>query len=679
MGDVYLAEDTRLGRKVALKALPPELAESEERRARFKQEAKALAALDHPNIVQVFSVEEAEGVHFITMQLVQGKTLTELLPKNGFPLNKFLEIAIPLADAVAAAHQEGITHRDLKPDNMMVTEGNSPKVLDFGLAKVFETAEENVLDSEIITRAQTRDGIVMGTVPYMSPEQVQAQRVDHRTDIFSLGIILYEMATGRHPFQGSSGAALISSILRDQPRSVHELKRDLPEALSRIIDHCLEKHVEERCQTAGEVRDQLEALGRGTNSPSNAPRVRESDTLWIAALPFANASTDPELASFADGLAEDIITGLSRFSYLSVVSRNSTLRYRDQGVDARQVGEALGARYVMEGGVRKAGNTVRVNVQLVDAHTGANLWAETYDRNLESGGIFEAQDAIRDRVVATVADSYGVLVRSMAANIQNKPDEELSASNWLARLFDYRQRTSLDEHAALRDSLERAVEREPRNADAWACLSQIYVDEDSFGFNLGPNALDRALAAAERAAEIDPTNQLGHQLLAQTHFFRRDLKAFRPATERAMSLNPLDGNTHGVLGLLIVHTGEFERGVSIVRRAMELNPHHADWYHFGPLWEHFHNKEYERALESISRVNLPGFFWKPLAVASVCGHLGRQAEAETAVRDLLEIDPDFAAHARPRIESWHFASGLLEPILSGLEKAGLEIPNELSS
>ena len=462
---------------------------------------------------------------------------------------------------------------------------------------------------------------------------------------------------------------------------MHEINRDLPEALSRIIDRCLEKNVEKRFQTAREVRDQLdqlEALGRGSAIPPGAPRVRESDALWIAVLPFANASTDPELASFADRLAEDIITGLSRFSYLSVVSRNSTLRYRDQGVDARQVGEALGARYVMEGGVRKAGSTVRVNVQLVDAHTGASLWAETYDRNLKTGGIFEAQDAIRDRVVATVADSYGVLVRSMAANIQDRPDEELSASNWLARLFAYRQLATPDEHAALRDSLERAVEREPHNGDAWACLSQIYVDEDSFGFNVGPNALDRALAAAERAVEIDPTNQLGHQVLAQAQFFRRDLKAFRPTAERAMSLNPLDGNTHGILGLMIVHTGEFERGASITRRAMELNPHHADFYHFGPLWEHFHNKEYERALESIS-VNMPGFFWKPLAVASVCGHLGRRAEAEAAVRDLLELEPDFVAHARRKIESWHFASGFLEPILSGLEKAGLEIPGELSS
>ena len=654
MSTVYRARDTKLGRDVALKVLPPEMASDSARVERFQREARAVAALNHPNIVVIHSVEEADGVHFLTMEVVEGRSLKQLISEEGVDLARFFDIGIPLADTLSAAHHKGITHRDLKTANIMVTEGGRPKVLDFGLAKVFETAEENVLDSEIVTQARTREGVVMGTVPYMSPEQVQAQRIDHRTDIFSFGIILYEMASGRRPFHGNSGAALISSILRDRPRSVHEINRDLPEALSRIIDRCLEKNVEERFQTAREVRDQLdqlEALGRGSAIPPEAPRVRESDALWIAVLPFANASTDPELASFADGLAEDIITGLSRFSYLSVVSRNSTLRYRDQGVDARQVGEALGARYVMEGGVRKAGTTVRVNVQLVDAHTGANLWAETYDRNLETGGIFEAQDAIRDRVVATVADGYGVLVRSMAANIQDRPDEELSASNWLARLFAYRQLATPDEHAALRDGLERAVAREPRNADA----------------------------AAERAVEIDPTNQLGHQVLAQAQFFRRDLKAFRPTAERAMSLNPLDGNTHGILGVMIVHTGEFERGASITRRAMELNPHHADWYHFGPLWEHFHNNEYERALESISRVNLPGFFWKPLAVASVCGHMGRHAEAEAAVRDLLELDPDFVAHARRRIESWHFASGLLEPILSGLEKAGLEIPGELSS
>jgi tetratricopeptide (TPR) repeat protein len=266
----------------------------------------------------------------------------------------------------------------------------------------------------------------------------------------------------------------------------------------------------------------------------------------------------------------------------------------------------------------------------------------------------------------------------MEAVLQTKPDQELAAPEWIVRMFGYRQRMTPEEHGELRTALEGAVKRSPDHADIWACLAQIYVDEDSFGFNLGPGALERALAAARRAVEIDRTNQLGYQLLAQTHFFRRDLAAFRPVAEQAMALNPRDSNTIAILGLMLVHAREFERGGKIVRKAMALNPHHAGWYHFGPLWEHFQAGEYEEALSHANRINMPGLFWQYLAVASICGHLGRAAEAEAAVRELLEVDPEFTAHARRNIESWHFASGLVEPLLDGLHKAGLEFRDETS-
>ena len=220
------------------------------------------------------------------------------------------------------------------------------------------------------------------------------------------------------------------------------------------------------------------------------------------------------------------------------------------------------------------------------------------------------------------------------------------------------------------------MERNDRQSDVWACLAQIYVDEYAFGFGGDATSLDRALAAARRAVELDRANQFAMVALAQVHFFRQDLAAFGPAAERAMALNPLNTDAVGILGLQIVHTGEFERGAAIVRRAMELNPNHAGWMHFAPLWEHFHKGEYEQALERANRVDVPGLFWPFLVVASACGHLGRRAEAESAVRDLLALDPEFAAHARSNVGTWHFASGLMEPILDGLRKAGLEIPAE---
>ena len=264
MGEVYVADDTKLGRKVALKLLPPEMA-SEERRMRFEREAKAVAALNHPNIVHLYSVEEAEGVHFITMELVRGKTLSELIPKKGLPLNKFFEIAIPLADAVSAAHEKGITHRDLKPDNLMVSDEGRLKILDFGLAKLKqEFAREGA--SELLTQSATGEGRILGTVAYMSPEQAEGKSTDHRSDIFSIGIILYEMATGQRPFQGDTTASMLSSILRDTPSSVTELNPAFPRDLSKIIRRCLVKDVEHRYQTSKDVRNELEELKREVDS-----------------------------------------------------------------------------------------------------------------------------------------------------------------------------------------------------------------------------------------------------------------------------------------------------------------------------------------------------------------------------------------------------------------------------
>jgi len=284
MGDVYLAEDTKLDRKVALKVLPPELAESEERRARFKREAKALAALDHPNIVQVFSVDEAEGVHFITMQLVRGKTLTELRPKNGFPLNKFFDIAIPMTDAVAAAHQEGITHRDLKPDNMMVGDDGRIRVLDFGLVK---PAAGFAVNSEGPTAAKTGQGVIVGTVNYMSPEQAQGKTVDARSDIFSLGVVFYEMLTGRRPFGGESSTAILSAILQEAPTPVREHRREIPQELARIVGRCLAKEPNRRIQTALDIRNELEALkadlASGVLQVVAPSSVRPTARHWVAA------------------------------------------------------------------------------------------------------------------------------------------------------------------------------------------------------------------------------------------------------------------------------------------------------------------------------------------------------------------------------------------------------------
>jgi len=366
------------------------------------------------------------------------------------------------------------------------------------------------------------------------------------------------------------------------------------------------------------------------------------------------------------------VTGLSRFPHLRVIARSSTSRFAGAGGDVRSIGKELGARYLLEGRLRQAGAMLRVTVQLLDALTGAHLWAETYNRDLKQSDIFTAQDDVTDRVVATVADSYGVLIRSMAASVEEKAETELTASDWVLRQYRYRQLLTPEEHARIRDGLERFVEREPKHAAPWACLGQLYMDEFVFKFNPRPDALDRALAAARRSVDLDRSYQYGNQILAGVHFFRRDVAAFRTAAEQAMSLNSRDTDTLAMMGLMLVHIAEFERGANIVRRAMDLNPNHAGWYHFAIIWEHLSKGDYEKALARITRVNMPGLFWQPLTVASICGLLERRVEAAAAVQELRKLDPDFELNVREYIEVWHYSSGLVDRILEGLGKAGVE-------
>jgi TolB-like protein/class 3 adenylate cyclase/Tfp pilus assembly protein PilF len=469
---------------------------------------------------------------------------------------------------------------------------------------------------------------------------------------------------------GESDAAgkALRDLLKLRPDFATTVRKDIekwwePEPMERLIDGW---------RKAGlEISEEDQTLPARAGKSSSTTRAEQ--TFWVAVLPF-KSSGGVEIESFADGLSEDITTGLSRFPYLSVVARAAAARLKGRAGDERTLGAELGARYVVEGSIRKQGSAIRVSARLIDTETGAQLWAENYDRDLEVSSIFAVQDDVAARIVATVADSYGVLVNSMTAQSNAKDDADLTPAEWQCQYFAYRQQITPASHAALKKRLEAVLERNQRRAEIWSCLAQMYVDAYAFGFQADPTDLDRALVAARRGVEFDRTNQFGLVSLAQVYFFRQDLAAFRPAAERAMALNPLNTDALGILGLLIVHTGEFDRGGAIVRRAMELNPDHAGWMHFGPIWEHFHKGEYERALDHANQVDIPGLFWPYLVVASTCGHLGRKAQAEAAVRDLLTIDPEFVAHAHSNVGTWHFASGLMDPILEGLRKAGLAIP-----
>jgi TolB-like protein/Tfp pilus assembly protein PilF len=407
-------------------------------------------------------------------------------------------------------------------------------------------------------------------------------------------------------------------------------------------------------------------------SGTDAGAVRADEGFWVAVLPFKYSGSNADLTALADGLTEEIVTGLSRFSYLKVISRSSTSRYANESVDVRSAGKELGARYVMEGSLRQAGTKLRLAVQLVDAVSGAHLWAENYERNFSSEAVFELQDDLVPRIVSTVAEWYGVLPHSMSESLRSKGPDQLSPYEAVLRSFGYYERLTAEEHATARAGLERAVQELPGYADGWAMLSMIYGEEHKFGFNAGPDPLERALKAGRRAADAAPSNHFAYLALAQTLFFRKELQTFRGAAERALTLNPMDGYTIAYMGFLISCAGDWEGGRALVDRAMQFNPKHPGWYWFPAFWDAYRKSDYHGALNFALKINMPDFFWTHVATAAAYGQLGERDAAGKALRELLFLKPDFAVNAREEPGKW-FDPELVEQLMDGLRKAGLEI------
>ena len=678
MGEVWLAEDTRLDRKVALKILPAEFTQDSERVRRFTQEAKAASALNHPNIITVYDIGECETGRFIVMELVEGKTLRPVIASDN-SIDTLFTLGAQMARALSAAHSAGITHRDIKPDNIMVRDDGYLKMLDFGLARLLPNCSN---DPEAATLAQqTTPGTVMGTLAYMSPEQASGQTAGSPSDVFSLGIILYELATGRHPFKSESMVGYLHAITTQTPPSATSHKPDLPGAVDELILRMLEKDANSR-PTANEVAQALQEIEKfGTSktlpirvatskSKSSAQQSSSDAGLWIAVLPFKYRDSNSDLEALAEGLSEDIITGLSRFQYLRVVARSSTLRFTSETADVRSIGKELGARYVLEGSLRQAGSTLRVSVQLVDTITGAHLWAESYDRPFNAEQIFALQDELVPRIVATVADQHGVLIHSIAETMRIKSKDRFTPEEAVLSVFGFHERMTPEEHATLRDLLERVVREHPDQGNCWAMLETLYADEYMFGFNVKPDPLGRALAAAQRAVELAPSSNLASQALAQAYFFRRDLISFRGAAERTIALNPMDGATVNVMGLFIACSGDWARGCAVAESAMQLNPHFPGWYRLASIFNAYQERNYHAALEETFQVNIPGYFWTLVMTAAAHGQLGNREAAGKALRDLLVIRPNFNDAVSDDLSKW-FQPTLVEHLLDGLRKAGV--------
>ena len=679
MGEVFRAADTKLGRAVALKVLPSAMARDPERLARFEREARAVAALNHPNIVTLYSVEHADpstgsgqapsagsgeaGVHFLTMELVEGEPLSQLIPAQGCSIDQVLTLGSALADALAAAHDKGIVHRDLKPANVMLTTDGRLKVLDFGLAK--EMRETDRADATMTAAGHTQAGIVMGTPAYMSPEQLGGRPLDHRSDIFSLGILLYQMCTGGRPFEGSTSIELASAILRDTPQPLEEVRAEVPADLARLIRRCLEKDPQRRVQTARDVGNEIRDIVRERAGPrrvaSGSVASRVDEGFWIGVRPFKYSGSNEDVKALAEDLSEEIVAGLSKFSYLRVMARGA----------AAGAGREPSARYLIEGSIRQAGSTLRVSAQLVDSATGAHLWADTYDRRFEADQVFALQDELIPRIVSTCGDHFGVLARSISEAVRGKDAAQLTPYEALMRGFGYHHRLSAAEHAPAREVLERAVEMAPANADCWAMLSWIYSHEYGHGYNPRPGSLERALAAARRAVDLAPSNHLAQQTLAVALFFRRDHKSCLSACERALALNPLDGSNEAIF--LIAFMGDWERGCSLIRRAMDINPHHPRWYGVMFAFDEYRRANYRAAVDEVAKANAPGLFWTHAVGAAAHAQLGEATAAQEALRELLAHKPDFADSGPEMVGRW-LDHGMGEHMLEGLRKAGLEAP-----
>jgi serine/threonine protein kinase/tetratricopeptide (TPR) repeat protein len=530
MGEVYRATDTRLGRDVALKVLPAEMASSRERLGRFQREAKALAALDHPGIVTVYSVEEADGVHFLTMQLVGGQPLNRLISGGALPLETLIEIATALSGALAAAHEKGIVHRDLKPANVVVGEGGSVKLLDFGLAKLSPASEP--ADSALPTEARTREGVVMGTVPYMSPEQVSGRPLDHRTDVFSLGVVLYEMASGRRPFVGGSTAELGSAILRDAPPALTSLRAGLPEELTRIIARCLEKDPGARFQSMKDVHAALHALAAGVAAPHAS-----ADTKAIVVLPFANLSPDPDTEYFSDGLTDEIITDLSRVRALRVISRSSAMRLKGDTRGLAAIGRDLSCRYVLEGSVRRAANSLRITARLVDAPNDVQLWADKY------GGTLDDVFDIQERVSRAIVDALEIrLTPQEAAQLAERPIADVRAQESYLRarseIWSFVPR-GLDLAIS---HLEAALRLIGDNALLYQGLGEAYFQYVNVGAAIGREEefIKKSEWCADKIFTLDPESPRGYLVRAHIQLGRGKIHGCGRSLRRVLQAFPND-------------------------------------------------------------------------------------------------------------------------------------------
>jgi TolB-like protein/Tfp pilus assembly protein PilF/dienelactone hydrolase len=634
MGEVYRAIDPRLGREVAIKVLPSEISTDRERLRRFEQEARAVGGINHPNILTVFDVGTDRCGPYIVFELLEGSTLRELLTRGGVPIAAALEYAGQIARGLAAAHGKGIVHRDLKPENVFVTRDGVVKILDFGLAKL--VAPTSPLTGSAVpptlTHA-TEAGVVLGTVGYMSPEQVRGGRVDARSDIFSFGAILYELLTRQRAFTGASGIEVLSAILKEEPPEPVTRGEPVPAGVAGIMRRCLAKDPAERFQSAQDLafalRSAVEAPAAAAALPPSAAAARR---VMLVVLPFENLSRDPEQEYFSDGLTEETIADLGGMAseQLGVIARTSAMRFKGAGKSVAEIGRELNVEFALEGSVRRSGERVRISVQLVRTSDQTHLWAQQFDRELKDFL------AVQDELGRAIAENVHVKLApgDAGARRHGRPIDGAAYDLYLQGL-SHLWRVSRPELERAVGCFGRAVALDPRMAVAYAGLAQTHAVMPIAGGARPSDSFPRAEEAANRALELDSCSSEAHAALTSIrHWYHRDWAGAEAHARQAIACNPSNARAHQVLGRLLTNLGRHDEAMDEIDVARRLDP-------LAPLI---------LALSADYRLEA-----------------GRYEEVEPLIRKVLEVDPNFwVAHvseARLRLKQ-----GRIEDALTAAER-----------